>query len=392
MTRLTAFFCLLFTCLCALAAAPRVFFVNVYAGDEIYELEGHSALVVEEDGKTTAFNYGIFDFNSPNFVYRFVKGETDYMVAAYPFAYFLQSYRSEGRRVVAHELDLDSAQTRRLIDSLYSNIRPENRVYRYNYVKDNCATRPLAMIERVLPDSIALAPAPFEAQPLLQPTFRNVMRHYHRNYPWYQFGIDIALGAGIDTPIVRHAMAFAPVELDAMLAGATVAGKPLVKDSMVLVDLPPEAAVEAPTPWLLTPMAAAWLLLVAAIAVTAYDIARKRRSRGFDAALFGAIGLTGCLLTFLIFVSVHEATSPNYLYPWLNPLCLLVPALLWVRKGATALRIFMAIYTAVLVILAVAWPFLPQSANAAFLPLYAATLLRSAFGAFKPGAPTKRLS
>ena len=29
----------------------------------------------------SVWNFGIFDFREPNFVYRFVKGETDYMVA-----------------------------------------------------------------------------------------------------------------------------------------------------------------------------------------------------------------------------------------------------------------------------------------------------------------------
>ena len=41
----------------------------------------------------------------------------------------------------------------------------------------------------------------------------------------------------------------------------------------------------------------------------------------FDTIYFNIAGLAGLLLTFLIFVSVHYATSPNWLYLWLNPLC-----------------------------------------------------------------------
>lgn len=374
----------LFMALLALAAdaMPRVFLVNIYPGEQIYQLEGHSALVVADSNAVTAYNYGIFDFDSPNFVWRFVKGETDYMLAAYPFGYLEMEFRREGRRAVAHEIEMDSVQTLRVLNALRENLQPQNRVYRYNYVKDNCATRPLDIIEKALGDSIVLAPGPFEAQSSLKPTFRNVMRLYHSGYPWYQFGIDLALGSGIDIPITRREMAFAPVELDGMLARASVDGHPLVKYTTVLNDVPADAAVLPPTPWHLTPMAVCCAFLALCVAVTVAGLRRGRRFRGFDAAFFGVLGLTGCLLTFLIFVSVHEATSPNYLYIWLNPLCFVVPALAWIPRAQKVLRWYYIIYSAALVLLVGCWYWLPQSANPAFIPLIAATLLRSMAGAF----------
>lgn len=358
-------------------ALPRVYIVNMYPGEEIYQLEGHTALVVADSAGVTAYNYGVFDFDSPNFVWRFVKGETDYMLAAYPFVYLEMEYRREGRRAVAHEIDMDSVQTVRLLSALRENLQPQNRVYRYNYVKDNCATRPLDMVERALGDSIVLAPAPFEAQSLLKPTFRNVMRLCHSNYPWYQFGIDLALGTGIDVPVTRRGMAFAPVELDGMLGGATVAGRPLVRCTTVLNDVPADAAVLPPTLWYLSPQFVCWLFLAVCVAIAIAGVRRGRRFRGFDAVFFGILGLTGCLLTFLIFVSTHEATSPNYLYVWLNPLCLLVPALAWIPRAAGVLRWYCIVYSAALVVMLGCWYFLPQSANPAFLPLVLATLVRT---------------
>lgn len=368
----------------ALGIVPRVYFVNAYPGNEVYQLEGHSALVLDfSNGRDPlAFNYGVFDFNSPNFVYRFVKGETDYMLQAYPFSIFTAEYRQEGRRLVARELDLDSVQTMELVKFLYTNARPENCTYRYNYVKDNCATRPLAAVEAALGDSIILGAAPFEAQSFAVPTYRNVMRHYHANYPWYQFGIDIALGSGIDKPIGRREMAFAPVELDAMLQTATAGGRKVVKETFVLNDVPADAAVAAPTPWFLTPLAVTCAVLVLACALSVRDFRRRRLTRWFDAVLFGLFGLIGCVLTFLIFVSVHEATSPNLLYVWLNPLCLLVPALIYVRRAATFLRRWQLLYGVVLLALMLLWPLLPQSANPAFFPLMAAGVVRAATDAF----------
>lgn len=187
-----------------------IYFVNIYPGSEIYELEGHSAIIVDIKGSMPmAYNFGVFDFNSPNFIYRFVKGETDYMAVEWPAMSFLAPYADHGRRVMAHELNFSAEQKARIIDLLKKNVKPENAVYRYNYVKDNCATRPLRAVELAAGDSIRLAPAAFEANSSIPLTFRNIMRHYHRNYPWYQFGIDIALGSGIDYPLERREIAFA---------------------------------------------------------------------------------------------------------------------------------------------------------------------------------------
>ncbi|MDE6612758.1 MAG: DUF4105 domain-containing protein [Muribaculaceae bacterium] len=370
------------TVLFAAKGAPAdttVSFVNIYAGPAIFELDGHAAIVVDIKGQPSrSYNFGVFDFDSPNFVYRFVKGETDYMAVEWPTAPFLYPYIEQGRRVVAHELDFDSAQKARLIEALRHNVRPENAVYRYNYVKDNCATRPLRAVELAAGDSIILAPAPFEAQPLLRPTFRNVMRLHHSRYPWYQLGIDLALGSGIDYTLDRRELAFTPVELDAMLAGATVGGRPLVKATHVLCDTDPLNAELAPTPWYLTPMAVFCLLFLLAALLTWRDIRRRRVTRWFDALLFGAVGLTGIVLTFLIFVSVHEATSPNWLYIWLNPLALAVPVLIWIKKAKSVLISYQIANFAVLAVLLVIWYFLPQSANPAFLPFLGAEMMRSA--------------
>lgn len=360
------------------ACDTAVYFLNIYPGAEIYELEGHSAIIVDIPGQPRVYNFGVFDFDQPNFVYRFVKGETDYRAVRQPLEPFLAYYAHCGRRAVAHKLNFDSSRTARLIDLLEENVKPENAVYRYNYVKDNCATRPLRAVELAAADSIRLAPAPFEAQSLAVPTFRNIMRRYHSNYPWYQFGIDLALGSGIDYPLSRREISFAPVELDAMLAHAVVGGRPLVAESIPIIDLDPEAAIEGPTPWYLTPLFVCGLAFGLILWVTVSDVRRKRITRWVDAVYFAILGIAGCLLTFLIFVSVHEATSPNWLYAWLNPLCLLVPVLIWIKLARNVLICYQMLNFAVLIALLAAWPFIPQSANPAFLPLVLADMMLSA--------------
>jgi hypothetical protein len=295
-----------------------------------------------------------------------VKGETDYMVAAYPFAYFLESYARQGREVIEQPLNLTPQQASRLMELLEVNLRPENRVYRYNYVKDNCSTRPLAMIERALSDTISLTQLPDS----LGTTFRNIMRRHHANYPWYQFGIDLALGGGIDYKISNREKAFAPMLLMEMMKQATVNGAPAVSSTHTIVPAQPGGGPDAPTPWYLTPLAAFSLLLIITVAVAIRDIKSQKVTRWLDAIIFAALGITGCVMAFLVFVSVHEATSPNFLLLAVNPLCLIVPICIYIKKCRTLVIFYEIANFVALFLLAVLWTFIGQSGNLAFIPIF----------------------
>lgn len=361
---------LLLLTMASLAAAPRISLLTFYPGSIFFELEGHSALrIVYDDGRDYTYNWGTFDFNSPNFVYRFVSGQTDYMLEGAPTDLFIDHYRSSGRRVVEQPLLLDSIQADRLSGLVAENMQPANRVYRYNYVLDNCATRPLAMIEKAVGDTLALGEP---TNPDLA-TFREVMRRYHRNYPWYQFGIDLALGSTIDRPLAPRRRAFAPVDLMTMLDGNPIAGEPVV-----IVDNDPEGAVLGPTSWYFTPMAVGCLVLLATFIVCVGDMRRRRISRWFHSFVYTIFMLAGLVLTFLIFVSVHYATSPNWLYLWLNPLCFIGAVLIWFKSAKKAVYWWQFLNFALLLALCGLAAAGVQSLNAAFWPLIIADMLLSA--------------
>lgn len=364
------------------APQAKVSVLTCAPGAEIYQLEGHTALRLQipaDDGSTArdvVVNWGVFDFAAPNFVYRFVKGETDYMALAYPTRLFLEEYRREGRRVVEQTLDLTPRQTDSLMEAISLNLLPENRTYRYNYVLDNCATRPMELLTR---HAGVADPEGFGSTEAGEQSFRTEMRRYHTNYPWYQFGIDLALGSGLDRKISERERNFAPVELQKSLAKVLKAdGSPLVESTEILVDGPEEGTAEGKTPAFLTPMAVALYILLAAIILSIFDIRRRRLSRWFDSLLLGIYGVLGLLLTFLIFASSHYATSPNWLYLWLNPLCLFAAAGVWIKSWRRAVYCYQICNFAAVVALYAVGCMGVQSLNIAFLPLMAADLLRSA--------------
>ena len=250
-------------------------------GSIIYELEGHAALRVRQaDGTDITVNWGLFDFKKPNFVYRFVKGETDYMAGAYPTAYFLREYLVTGRRVTQYDLLLTQEQKAAILKAVEENVRPENAVYRYNYVRENCATAILDHIERATGHPLVMPERPSDLADAT--TFRNAMRHYHRNYPWYQFGIDLALGHGLEAPIDSRELAFAPAALAAMAPEITSDGKRVFADGVALTPGEPEGTACGPTPWWLTPIAAGTAVALLALALSVRDILLRRLSRWFD--------------------------------------------------------------------------------------------------------------
>ncbi len=364
-------------CCAAETELPAVSLLTVGPGNDIYELEGHTELrFLYPDGRDLAVNWGLFDFNAPNFVYRFVKGETDYSVGVRPTANELASYRYDGRSVTEQRLALSPRQIECLESLIATNLLPENRIYRYNYVKDNCATRPLALIEQALAADSSRLKINMQPEPT---TFRDEMRRYHKYFPSYQFGIDLALGSGIDYPISPREQAFAPVYLEQLAGSAEIVGsdgavRPLVESSEVLVEGHPEAAREQGLP----PAVYVWVFAAAVVLITVLDIRRGKVSRWFDAAMFGIYGAGGCVIAFLVFISSHEATSPNVNLLWLNPLALAVPLLIWVKSAKKVVFCYQILNFVLVLIYMCGTPFFNQSVNALFLPLAACSLIRSA--------------
>lgn len=345
-------------------------------GNDIYELEGHAAMRIRKGNDIDCvINWGLFDFNSPNFVYRFVKGETDYRCGAMPTEYFLNSYAREGRTVFEHQINISQEAAQKVFDLVSVNLTPPNDVYRYNYVYDNCATRPMSILEKAIGDTISYADCDKNLD-----TFRKIMAHFHKNYPWYQFGIDLALGSGIDNKITTREKIFAPVLLNKMIENATYTlngktirlsyGKHIYGDEN-------KSIIESPTPFFLTPLFVSFIIMLIGIVISVRDYKRKKLCRILDTALYIPIISGSLLLTFLIFVSSHEATSPNFNYLWMNPLSILILAGIWIKRAKKLAISSIIINFVTLIAYIIVISIGIQEANIAFLPIIITILLRN---------------
>lgn len=90
------------------ADSLRVSLLTCAAGGEIYSLFGHTAIRYENytRGIDAVFNYGMFNFNAPNFILRFALGETDYQLGVTDYEHFAAEYNYLERDVWQQTLNL----------------------------------------------------------------------------------------------------------------------------------------------------------------------------------------------------------------------------------------------------------------------------------------------
>ena len=258
-------------------------------GKAIYELYGHSAIWIEDVGNGTdaVFNYGLFDFNTPNFVWRFTLGKTDYILGYTRLRSFLREYSERGSEVFAQPLNLTNDEARTLYQLLIENSRVENRVYRYNFLFNNCATMALDKIEESINGTVTYN------SPDTTLTFRDILTEHTQVRPWSEFAVDLIIGASGDQPVGYRQEAFAPLYLKKLAETAVItdtAGvqRPLIKATLRLVN--PSHGVDFGKP-ILTPIQVMWILFMVILFVTLIGWYKNRTLRLVDSILFGIQGL-----------------------------------------------------------------------------------------------------
>ena len=316
-------------------------------GDEVFERFGHIALVVHDSttGEDIAFNWGMFDFNQPNFLVNFLTGDTKYWMAGFNTLAFNDRYRRDNRRIRRQELAFTPVEKAALFEFVAWNARDENKFYRYDYYRDNCATRIRDAIDRVLLGTLK----PALTVPGDGHTWRNeTARITESDLPTYA-GIEIALGRNADTPLSKWDEAFLPDYLADHLA-AFVVHRPdgsrarlVMSDSVIFaadrVPLPTEAPTRVATAALLGLTLAG---LIAALADAKQRIARVMLS-GVVALWYLIGGVLGTLLLLAGTVTKHAPyMGANLTLLQLHPLMLVATwpvavALMHNVRGRTAM-------------------------------------------------------
>ena len=286
--------------------------------DEVYSLYGHTAIRYHElkpGGLDLAFNYGVFDFKKPHFVARFVFGLTDYELGAYPYKYFVREYQRFGSMVTEQVLNLTDEEKMTLHDALAINLRPENRIYRYNYFYSNCTTKARDIIESCINGKVE-----YTGREDYTPSYRDMVHSMTKNNPWSRFGNDLLLGIKADWKTDLRQQEFLPGNLlydfDHAQIYSNGSYRPLIKERRIAV---PGGVQIIESGFPLSPLACAAILLAVGIVIFFFEWRKKRVFVLWDVLLMIVTGTIGIVLTLMLF-SQHPTVSLNLQIILCNPL------------------------------------------------------------------------
>ena len=351
----------------------RISLLTCAPGSEIYALFGHSAIRYEnpEKDQDWVFNYGMFSFKEPNFVMRFVKGETDYQLGVVPFRYFETEYALRGSSVYQQVLNLTDEEKVKLISLLEENYLPSNRVYRYNYFYDNCTTRARDKVEESIQGKVVYPETEKEV------SFRDIIHEFTAGSEWGEFGIDLCLGSEADEPIDERKQMFAPFYMMEAARGAMIHRAdtvvPLVLEEFKVVD----AVLEDEPAFPLSPMTCAMGLLVATAFVVGWGIRKGRPCLAWNVLMFFLQGLGGCIVAFLFFFSLHPTVGSNWLLMLFHPLALFYLPIMIYRGIKGKKDPYHWLNVVLLTSFMILMPFISQEFNLTVLPLALSLLLVS---------------
>lgn len=345
-------------------------------GTEIYSLFGHTAIRYENYTRRidVAFNYGMFSFNTPNFIFHFVAGETDYQLGITPYSYFEAEYAMRGSSVYQQVLNLTQSEKERLLTILENNYLPENRIYRYNYFYDNCTTRARDKIEECIEGKVVYPDS------LSGKSYRSIVHEFTAGSPWNEFGIDLCLGAEADKEINKRQQMFSPFYMkyyasNAYIVDAGGTRRPLILDETKIVDVEPE---EVQPGFILSPLMCGALFLALCVVMAWGQWKTQRIWWGWDIVLYGLQGLAGCIIAFLFFFSVHPTVGSNWLLILFNPIPLLyLPFMVYkaVKRKKDYYHVGNMVYLTLFITIL---PFCGQEFNLTVLPLALGLLVTSA--------------
>lgn len=353
----------------SVAYVPRVSLLTCSPGVEVWQQYGHTAIRFEDEERDidVVFNYGLFDFQAPHFVWRFCLGQTDYIVGVEPYTSFYKEYVERGSSVTQQTLAFTPEEAVRFLELITRNCQPENRTYRYNFLYKNCSTMARDILWQAMDSPAAIARTD-------SVSFRTILHRHNAAYPWASFGIDLLLGAEADRPVGRDLQEFAPGVLEESFALARRGGLPLVASTTVVA---PTAPLPAPFRFPLTPIQTMIIVLLLTAIVCTFELLTQTRQWWYDILLYGLQGVAGVIITFLFFFSTHPTVGTNVLAVLFNPMVfVLLPFML--RQARLRRRPWAAwVEVGLVVLLVVGWLIVRQDIPLAAWVFVAALLLRS---------------
>jgi hypothetical protein len=284
-----------------LSKNARVSVITCDTGNESYSLFGHTAVRIADTDNNldVVYNYGAFDFATPNFVAKFAKGDLQYFAVAHSFSDFMSQYTYEQRSVFEQELIIPAVYKQKLFDNLNTVLASEERYYTYKFIDRNCTSMVVEILNKTLGSDVIFKKNDTDK------TYRTILYPHFDNFFYQKLGTSIIFGKKVDEYGTRI---FLPFELLKSLEQTKFENHPISKESKTLL----EFKKEVPKSW--------WDNFYIFALLLGFIVVINKKS--IDLFYISTMGLLGLFFGFMGFYSFHEELAYNYNILLFNPLLL----------------------------------------------------------------------
>ena len=346
----------------------KISILSIGEGPSLVDAFGHTAIRVK-DAKLKndiVFNFGVYDFNSPNFYSNFVKGRPEYKLAIQNYSNLIENYIRQKRYIVEHQLNLDQNSTKIIIDLLVEKLN--DPYYIYDYFRDNCTTRAADIV--IDKTNNKFKDDKLESETIL--TYRELIHRKINENSWAALGIDLCLGAIIDKKINTRETFFLPENLMNYL---DLYEGDIIKRNIIYS---PESEISyrenLPSPLLIN-----LILSLIIVAITIFNFKSNKWNKSLDSLIFLISGSIGILIIYLWFFSNHFAGAQNFNFLWAFPLNFALIFAIYKNKIPNWSIGYIKLLIILIILLFLHWTTGVQKYNLTLLPIFVALLIRYSF-------------
>jgi len=319
----------------------------------IHTVFGHSAIRIYDpiNQINKVYNYGMFDYDAPNFTLNFIKGNMLYSLGVQDFNQVVAYSQYRNQSLEEQILNLNDTEKQDIYLLLENNLKPENKDYYYDFFYDNCATR----IRDILDETTNITYD--TAQVYKAITFRDLLQEYTVAKPWLEFGIDIILGLPVDeTAAFEHQM-FLPDYLNKSLNSATITtdstNKKLVKATQPLVLVSDTGNAHK---GIFTPMNTFGGLFLMTLLLN-FVIKKERIKNIWNGLFLFSSGVAGLIFLAVWLGTNHIPTYYNLNLIWAFPVNIFAAIQVWRKQQ---MRLYFLVIAVVNLLMLLSFPFFPQ--------------------------------